>query len=215
MFAGFRFSFGKSSPSNTQLSIHEHVATHLKNQTMNKKLHLILLFILPIAVFGQLSESLNEMKADENPEYKNYEPLLFKATEYIFDNPVNRKSKEFISATQIVGFWMNRDTGMGTPTFGEFFTSLTNENQQQFLYTVAMINYGLDQKINHDRLLKCAKIDGQKYSEQDDVREVQLGGAKILLEYIGEKQNNVPINSKTEKYLKAYKKGKLDEIFFN
>ncbi|WP_100616398.1 hypothetical protein [Confluentibacter citreus] len=182
---------------------------------MNKKLHLILLFILPIAVFGQLSESLNEMKADENPEYKNYEPLLFKATEYIFDNPVNRKSKEFISATQIVGFWMNRDTGMGTPTFGEFFTSLTNENQQQFLYTVAMINYGLDQKINHDRLLKCAKIDGQKYSEQDDVREVQLGGAKILLEYIGEKQNNVPINSKTEKYLKAYKKGKLDEIFFN
>ena len=182
---------------------------------MNKKLSLILLLILPITVFGQLSESLNEMKTDKNPEYEKYEPLLFKATEYIFDNPVNVKSKEFISATQIVGFWMNKDTGMGTPTFGNFFTSLTNENKQQFLYTVAMINYGLDQKINHSRILKCAKIEGQKYSEQEDVKEVQLGGAKVLLKYIGNENNSVPINSKTKKYLKAYKKGKLDEIFFD
>ncbi len=166
---------------------------------MNKKIYLILLLILPITTFGQLSESLNEMKVDINPEFEKYEPLLFKATEYIFDNPVNVKSKEFISATQIVGFWMNKDIGMGIPTFGKFFTSLTNENKQQFLYTVAMINYSLNQKTNHNRILKCAKIDGQKFSEQDDVKEVQLGGAKILLEYIGNKKNNVPINSKTKK----------------
>lgn len=165
-------------------------------------------------MFGQLSESLEEMKADKNAEYEKYEPLLFKATEYIFDNPVNIKSKEFISATQIVGFWMNKDTGMRIPAFGNFFTSLTNENEQQFLYTVAMINYSLNQKINHDRILTCKKIEGQKFSEQEDVREVQLGGAKILLEYIGNKDNNVPINSKTKEYLKAYKKGELDEMFF-
>lgn len=182
---------------------------------MTKRLHLILLMILPITMFGQLSESLGEMKADKNPEFEKYEPLLFKATEYIFDNPVNVKSKEFISAAQIVGFWMNKDIGMGIPTFGKFFTSLTNQNKQQFLYTVAMINYGLDQKTNHNRILTCKKIDGQKYSEQEDVKEVQLGGAKILLEYIGNKNNNVPINSKTKKYVKANKKGKLDEMFFD
>ncbi|MGS2727955.1 hypothetical protein ACU8DI_15220 [Psychroserpens sp. BH13MA-6] len=182
---------------------------------MIKKLHLILLMILPITMFGQLSESLDEMRADKNAEYEKYETLIFKATKYIFDNPVNVKSEEFISATQIVGFWMNKDTGMGIPTFGNFFTSLTNENKQQFLYTVAMINYGLDQKINHKRILTCKKIDGQKFSEQEDVREVQLGGAKILLEYIGNKKNNVPINSKTKKYIKAYKKGNLDEMFFD
>ena len=55
---------------------------------------------------------------------------------------------------------------MHIPTFGNFFSTLTNKNQQQFLYTVAMINYGLNQK----RILKCAKIEGQKYSEQRDVR---------------------------------------------
>lgn len=181
---------------------------------MIKKLHLILLLILPITMFGQLSESLDKMKADKNAEYEKYEPLIFEATEYIFDNPVNVKSKEFISATQIVGFWMNKDIGMRIPTFGNFFTSLTNENKEQFLYTVAMINYALDQKINHNRILTCKKIDGQKFSEQEDVREVQLGGAKILLAYIRNKNNNVPINSKTKKYVEAHEKGKLDEIFF-
>ena len=182
---------------------------------MNKKLQLILLLILPLTVFGQFSKSFNEMQADQNAEFSNYEVLIFDASNYIFKNPVDLKSKEFISATQIVGFWMNKDIGMGIPTFGEFFNSLTNENNQQFLYTVAMINYGLDQKINHNRILECTKIEGQKYSEQDDVKEVQLGGAKILLAYIGNTENNVPIKAKTKKYVKAFKKGELDDMFFS
>lgn len=182
---------------------------------MNIKLLLILVLILPLTVFGQFSESLNEMQADQNAEFSKYERLVFDASNYIFENPVDLKSKEFISATQIVAFWMNKDTGMGIPTFGEFFTSLTNKNNQQFLYTVAMLNYGLDQKINHDRILRCEKINGQKFSEQADVKEVQLGGAKILLAYLGNKNNNVPINSKTKKYVRAFKKGNLDNIFFD
>lgn len=182
---------------------------------MSKKLHLALILILPLTVFAQLSNSLNEMKGDENPEYEKYEPVLYKATTHIFDNPVDINSKEFISATQIAGFWMNKEIEMGTPTFGNFFTVLTNENKQQFLYTVAMMNYQLDQKINHHRVLKCKPMEGQKYSEQEDVKEVQLGGAKILLEYIGDKNNNVPINAKARKYVKAYKKGKLDKIFWD
>jgi hypothetical protein len=55
---------------------------------------------------------------------------------------------------------------MHIPTFGNFFSTLTNKNQEQFLCIVVMINYGLNQK----RILKCAKIEGQKYSEQRDVR---------------------------------------------
>jgi len=181
---------------------------------MNKKIYLILLLIIPFTTFGQLSEPLKEMKSDKNAEFGKYQSLVFDATKYIFNNPVDVKSKEFISATQIVGFWMNKDTGMNIPTFGKFFSTLTNENQQQFLYTAAMMNYGLDQKINHSRILKCVKIDGQKYSEQEDVKEVQLEGAKILLEYVGNKKNNVPMTSKTKKYWKASKKNKLNKIFF-
>jgi len=154
------------------------------------------------------------MKDHENPEYVTYENLIFDASNYIFSNPVYPNGTEFRAAAQIVGFWMNKDTGMNIPTFGDFFTSLTNKNQQQFLYTVAMINYGLFQKINHNRILKCAKIEGQKFSEQEDVKEIQFGGAKIVLEFIGNDKNNVSMTSKTKKYFKAYQKNQLKEKLF-
>ena len=173
-----------------------------------------LFFLLPITLFGQLSDSLEVMKADKNVNYKNYEKLLFRATNYIFENPVDLKSQEFISATQIVNFWMNKETEMGIPTFGNFFKSLTNDDKQQFLYIVAMINYGLNQKINYNRNLECKPKKGEKYSEQVDVKEVQIEGAKIVLKYIGNKNNNVKISSQSKKYLKAYENGNLEEIFF-
>ena len=181
---------------------------------MKKKIYLILLFIIPFLSFGQFSESLKEMELDKNADFKKYQSLVFDATNFILKNPVDVKSKEFISATRIMEFWMNKETGMRIPTFGNFFSSLTNKNKQQFLYTVAMINYVLDQKINHQRILKCIKIKGQKYKEQEDVREVQLEGGRILLKYIGNRKNHVPMNSKTRRYWKAYKKNQLNEIFF-
>lgn len=160
------------------------------------------------------SESLAKMKTAEHPKFQDYENLVFDATQYIFSNPVYAKGKEFNAATQIIGFWSNKDIGMGIPAFGKFYNALTNKNQQQFLYIVAMLNYGLDQKLNHNRLLECKPKKGEKFSEQADVKEVQLEAAKILLEFIGDKNNNVPISSKTKTYYKAFKKGKLDEKFY-
>jgi hypothetical protein len=168
-------------------------------------------FTFPSSSNELFSVSLEKMKNEENPKYEDYENLIFDASQYIFSNPVYPNGTEFKSATQIVGFWMNKDIGMGIPTFGKFYDALTNENKQQFLYVVAMINYGLDQKINHNRILECKPKDGQKFSAQEDVKEVQLGGAKILLEFIGDNENNVPMNSKTKKYYKAYEKGELEE----
>lgn len=171
-------------------------------------------FSFPSSFKESFKESFSKLKADENPEYDIYESLLYDATQFIFSGPIYPKGSEFRAATGIVSFWMNKDTGMNTPTFGDFFTTLTNENQQQYLYTVAMINYGLNQKLNHKRILKCKKIEGQKYSEQKDVREVQLGGANILLGFIGNEKNNVLMTSKTKKYYKAYKKKKLEGKLF-
>jgi hypothetical protein len=171
-------------------------------------------FTFPSSSKELFSESFEKMKQDENPEYKNYENLIFDASQYIFSIPVYLYGTEFRAAAQIVGFWMNKDIGMRIPSFGQFFTTLTNENKQQFFYTVAMINYGLDQKINHQRILECKPKEGQKYSEQEDVREVQLGGANILLEFIGDEKNNIPMTSKTKKYFKAYLKNMLDEKLF-
>ncbi len=181
---------------------------------MNKGLFFALLILFPSITCAQFSESFREMSENRNADYEDYQELVLEASNYIFDNPVDQRSVEFISATQIVGFWMDKETGMNIPSFGGFFTSLTNENHQQFLYTIAMINYGLDQKLNHNRVLKCERIRGQKFDEQEDVREVQLGGAKILLAYMEDPGNNVPLASGTKKYMEAYKKNNLEKMFF-
>lgn len=160
------------------------------------------------------SDSLKRMEEDDNPLFQNYENLIFDASQYIFSNPIYPNGTEFRAATKIISFWMNKDIGMGIPTFGNFFTALSNNNQQQYLYSVAMINYGLDQKLNHNRYLECKPKKGQKYSDQDDVREVQLEGAKILLDFIGNEENNVPMTSKTKKYFKAHKKNILKDKLF-
>ena len=181
-----------------------------------QKIYIVLSLILfPAVCSAQFQKAYEEMAADEKAKYENYEDLIFDATTYIFNNPVDQSSAEFVYATQIVGFWMDKNTGVNIPTFGDFFTSLGNENHQQFLYVIAMMHYGLDQKINHNRILDGKKQKRKKYNEQEDVREVQLEGAKILLDYIGKKSNNVPVPAAAKDYLVAYNNNQLESMFFN
>lgn len=181
---------------------------------MNRKTLLVLLLLLPALAFSQFSEGMEALVNDKNPRHEEYQPLILEATTYIFNNPVDQSSVEFVSATQIVAFWMDKKTDMNIPAFGEFFDSLTNENHQQFLYTIAMIHYGLDQKLNHGRVLKLEPIKRRTYANQEDVKEVQLEGARIFLDYAGDPENLVPLNPQTQKYLEAFKNGTLQETLF-
>jgi hypothetical protein len=154
------------------------------------------------------------MESDSEPDFANYEQLLFEATEYIFDNPANFKSQEFVSACRIVDFWKNEDTGINVPIFGSFYNSLNSRSNQRYFYMIAIMNYILSEKLNNNRLLKNIKIEGQKYSEQEDVRESQIEGARIFLDYVSNENNRMPLNSESKKYLKAHKKGEVSEMFF-
>ncbi len=171
-------------------------------------------FTFPSSSNELFSVSLKKMKNDENPKYEDYENLVFDASQYIFSNPIYPNGTEFRAATVIIDSWLDVPTDMNLPTFGGFYESLDQRINQKFLYIVAMMNYQLNQKINFDRVLKCEKITGQKYSEQEDVKEVQLEGAKILLKFMGDDKNNVSMTSKTKKYYKAFKKGELEEKIF-
>lgn len=182
---------------------------------MTKKIILLAFLSIPILCHSQLSELLKKMESDSAPDFANYEQLLFEATEYIFDHPVNFKSKEFVSACRIVDFWKNEDTGINVPIFGSFYNSLNPKSNQRYFYMIAIMNYILSEKLNHNRHLKNVKIEGQKYSEQEDVKESQIEGAKIFLDYASNDNNGMPLNSESKKYLKAHEKGKLDKIFFD
>lgn len=182
---------------------------------MIKKTFLLTLICAPLFGYSQLSSSFMEMKSDLQPDFAKYEQLFYEATEYIFDNPVNFKSEEFVSACRIVDFWKNEDTGINVPIFGNFYNSLNPKSNERYFYMIAIANYILKEKLNNNRYLKNTKIDGQKFSEQEDVRESQIGGARIFLDYASDKKNGLMLNSKSKKFLKAHERGSLDKIFFD
>ena len=108
---------------------------------------------------------------------------------------------------------MNQDTGYGMPLGGNFYYKLRNSDNQQYFYAVSMVNYLLDQKINHKRILNCLPIEGQNYSNQEDVQEVRLKAAEIFLDFAKKRKNNIKLTVRARKYLKYHRKGTLNEKF--
>jgi hypothetical protein len=66
-----------------------------------KKIIILIVCFFPLLGFSQLQEKFKEMNNVQNPNFEDYDELLFEATSYIFSHPVNPKSKEFIYAIQI------------------------------------------------------------------------------------------------------------------
>ncbi len=94
------------------------------------------------------------------------------------------------------------------------FSKLNKNTEESFFYTISLIHYNLIQKIDHGRLLKGSPIEGKKFFELPEVREIQLEGAKIFLNYAENENNNLKLNKNLKFYLAALKEGKLDTIFF-
>ncbi|WP_298119417.1 hypothetical protein [Flavobacterium sp.] len=174
----------------------------------------IIFYFLPFIMLSQFKIKFKEMEKVENPSFNNYDKLVFEATTYIFSNPMNPKSEEFLYAAKIAQFWMNKDTEFGIPTFGEFYNKLTKENNQQFMYILSMMHYNLIQKIEKNRIIKFVKVEGIKFSDLPEVREVQYEGAKIFLDYSKQIENNLPLNNDMQIYIDANNNGKLQELMF-
>lgn len=171
-------------------------------------------FTFPSSSNELLSVSLEKMLKKNNQKYEDYENLIFDASRYIFSNPVYPNGTEFRAALGIIDFWKDKDTGLNIPIFGNLYSALPEKGPHRYFYMVAMMEYILTEKLEKNRILKCVKIEGQEYRNQEDVKEVQLGGAKILLSFIGNEKNNLPMNSQTKKFFKAFEKGNLEDKLF-
>ncbi len=77
-----------------------------------------------------------------------------------------------------------------------------------------MMHYNLVQKIEKKRVIKFVKVEGVKFSELPEVREVQYEGAKIFLDYAKQKENNLMLNNDMQIYIDANENGKLQELMF-
>ena len=179
-----------------------------------KKIVFLLSITFSLCGYSQLSHKLENMLEEENPQFSDYEQTHYDATEYIFENPGDLSSNEFRSALKIIDFWKNQDTGINVPIFGAFYDSLELKSNLRYFYMIAIAHYILGERINNERYLTCVKIPGETYSEQADVREVQLEGAKILLNYVSNKASKLKINKEAKPYLEAYQNNELEDSFF-
>ncbi|WP_198842864.1 hypothetical protein [Aureibaculum flavum] len=174
---------------------------------------LILLITATQIGYAQAEKKIGDIESLKVPSIEEYEQLVFEATQYLLSNPVNEKSAKFVSSSKIVCFWMNQDTGYGIPLGGNFYYKLRNTDNQQYFYAVSIVNYLLDQKINHNRILSCIAIEGETYKHQEDVKEVRLKAAEIFLGFAKKPKNKIKLTVRSKKYLKFYRKGTLNEKF--
>jgi hypothetical protein len=179
-----------------------------------KKITIVLLLIMPTLINAQFKDEFDSMNKVENPNFNDYDKLVYEATKYIFSNPVNNKSEEFFYAVKIAQFWMDKDTVFPLPTFGTFFSKLTKENNEKNFYIISLMHYNLIQKIDNNRLLKCLPIEGKKFFELPEVKEIQIESAKIFLNYAADENNNFKLNPKLKLYVESMKEGKLESVFF-
>lgn len=169
---------------------------------------------MPTLINAQLKAEFDAMNKAENPNFNDYDKLVYEATKYIFSNSVNNKTEDFIYAMKIAQFWMDKDTEFPLPTFGTFFSKLTKENNERIFYIISLMHYNLIQKIDNNRLLKCLPIQGKKFFELPEIKEIQIESAKIFLNYAAVENNNFKLNPKLKIYVDAMKEGKLESIFF-
>ncbi len=176
---------------------------------------MLLLFIFTASgiCYAQTQKEITKIKELKDPSIEDYEQLVFESSQYLLSNPVNKKSAKFVSASKVVCFWMHQDTGYGIPLGGNFYYKLRNNDNQQYLYAVSMVNYLLDQKINHKRILNCLPLAGQSYSDQEDVKEVRLKAAGIFLDFAKKRKNHIKLTVRARRYLKHHRKGTLNEKF--
>ncbi|WP_224490970.1 hypothetical protein [Robertkochia flava] len=179
---------------------------------MKKTLFLIGFLIFSTSTFSQFKEAFQNITSSDSVDYSKYDKVVFEASNYVFENPVDYKSEKYFYANKLIGKWMNDTTDFGFPLFGPFYEDLSNKEYQKYYYRVALVNYALNQKFNHNRLLTCKPIPGEVFREQKDVKEIQLGAAGILIEYCSEKSNNLKLNRQMKKYVEAFKNETLAEL---
>lgn len=188
-------------------------------KNLRKILNSIVFFFLIITSVFSYAQVPSDFRTENDTllsKTEKYETIVFKASNSILSKPIIEKSGEFISDSKIVKSWLEGKNGFGIPLGGRFYHSLSNTNHQQYLYSVAIANYMLDQKLNYNRVLECSIIDGQLYREQVDVKEVRYQAAILFLEYVKNSKNKVKLRNVTKRFLKSYKSKKEDfkEVFF-
>lgn len=182
---------------------------------MKNRFLFVFIFCLSFISFSQemVFAHKNLIKTKPTTLTEESETGLYSATKFIIENPNLGGSREYRSSVQIVEYWINKETWLEIPIESSFYNSFKENQNLVFMNTVASINYILNQKIEHQRILKCKSIKKANNYKQKECKEIQLNAAKILLKYCID--NKVSVSTDMQKYMDMYINGTLEKMFFN
>jgi len=158
---------------------------------MTKYLLVILLSIVSFSLHAQENIDYSAIKLETEADYKNAEPTVLTAANYILSTPANAEGMERMHAIQFILVWME-----GTPDYMfdlDAMEKLDNEVDQTTAYLAALSKYVL---LNKDTYM-------------NDLLGTKLGSMELFINYSMKNKNNVKQTRKLKKLTNSYLKGEL------
>ena len=169
---------------------------NITNPTLSMR-YILLLVLLLISGICSFSQSIyNDIRLESTGDYKLAEPYVLKAANYLFTTKYDKDDLERLYAIEFIMKWMG-----GTPDFtfevDENFTKpFLSETDLLGLYMSAVAKFALEHK-----------------AQANDAKTINLGAAKMIVEYSNKPSNNLKQTGELKKMATAFKKGELEKYF--
>jgi len=155
---------------------------------------LFLILMIALSSFGQ--SAYDNIKLDQTEDYKLAESSVLKAANYLFSTKYDKEDLERLYAIEFIMKWMG-----GTPDYSfevdENFTKpFVTETDLLGLYMSAIAKFALEHK-----------------AQANDTKAINLGAAKMVVDYSNKPSNNLKQTGELKKMATALKKGELEKYF--
>ena len=151
---------------------------------------------------------------DTQEQYDEADKDILKAVDYLLTHKHNEKTENYKYALKSMIKWMDGTSKYAIIIGGKLAEDLSNKSLMLNMYMAGMAKYLLTERFENNRYVDIQAQKEKNFMERDAVREIQLNGAKIVLDYI-ENFAKIEPSKKIKKAIKAYKKDKLYSYMFD
>jgi hypothetical protein len=163
--------------------------------------------------FENLYNQLNTF--DKFEQYDSVDMKIFEVADYLLSNPIQRKqyTKDYFYAVKSLVKWSSHTPSYKILIFGKIVDASDDDPLMKNIYMAAMIKFLMEQRYQYNNYIFPEKQPDVKFSELPDVKETQLGAAKIFFNYL-ENVADERSNKELRKGIKAKNDGTLQSYLF-
>jgi hypothetical protein len=161
--------------------------------------------------FTELNSKIQKFKTQE--EYDSVDKEILEAINFLLEKPYLDNTENYFYAHKSIIAWMNNTTNYQIQLSGKVFESCDEKSFMRNILMACMAKYLIIEHLEKDRYIHPEKVEGIKYTDLPQVKEITFKGAEFFMEYL-KKQDKRLINKKLRNALKEYDKGKLEKFMF-